>query len=87
MELASQMRNVWMPSMDESVDYKPKLLGNCHIINYLISWKCIKIKGEKGYFVPAKIYDIDKVYKNEKSPKEMKLIIKFYLDSKPRLFN
>jgi len=40
--------------------------------------------GEKGYFVPGKIYDIDKDYVNEKSLKEMKLIIKFYLDGKPR---
>ena len=27
MELASQIKSVWRPSMDESVDYKPKLLG------------------------------------------------------------
>lgn len=79
MEFESLRRIEWAPSIDESVDYKPKLLG----IFYL--FKVIRFNlGEKSYFVPAKIYDIDKQYKSEKSHMELKLIIKFYLDNKPK---
>lgn len=28
MEFKTQIRNEWKPSIDESVDYKPKLLGS-----------------------------------------------------------
>lgn len=39
-----------------------------------------KAFGENSYFVPGEVTEVDKEYVNEKNPKEMKVIVKFYVE-------
>ncbi len=71
-----------MPTEGDKIDYRPKKALGLLLKNFfcLINIKINFYIGENSYFLVASVKSIDKTYKNEEKPNEIKLQIAFEVD-------